>query len=184
MHPPGGSFDVIVTHSGDRPEIPGVVRGLSGSPVYSAYIPVGDEREWVLAYCLPASRQARDSRYTVYVEAAAPLSAPFPITTVVRAAIVATIRPTPITFHGFLTAEGTLRDMQPEQSTPATREIAGTLDEWRFRPARRGNAPVEVEVLLILPATNARLDGASLRRSAWRRDRSSTDFTAKVRVGE
>lgn len=152
LHPPGGSFDVIMTHAGSRPEIPGVSRPLSGSPVYSAFIPVGDEREWVLAYCLPASPQSSSNRYTVYAEAMVQLTAPFPISTVVRAGCVAPRR-SPMTFHGYLTAFGTLRDMQSEESTDAIREVASTLGEWRFKPARRGNTPVEVEMMLILPAT-------------------------------
>jgi hypothetical protein len=81
MHPPSGNFDVVVTQSAIGGDLPGIPTKLSGSPIYTVYLRVGDIQEWVLAYCLPAAKESRSNPYAVYVGDTAPLSPPYPIVT-------------------------------------------------------------------------------------------------------
>jgi hypothetical protein len=130
--------------------------GLTGSPVYTVYLSVGDEKDWVLEFCLPPAQQSRNNPYEVFVEDPTPLTAPYPVTTSVPKAIVGELRAMPIVFHGFLTSAGTFRDMKVTQGTGIAGKVASLLGEWIFRPARRNREPVDVEVLLVLPPVNAR----------------------------
>lgn len=153
MHPPNGTFDVVVTQSGGAAEVPGAATHLTGNPVYSVYLRVGDSREWVLAFCSP-SKMPRNNRYEVYVEDAAPLDPPYPIKTTIPKSMASQHRSTPLVFHGFLTAAGAFRNMQPDAQDAITSQIAAALAEWQFRPARKNNVPTEIQVALIIPATD------------------------------
>src|ERR1017187_7933662 len=48
-----GNFDVVILQSVARDDMPDVGGNLSGNPVYTVYLKVGDEREWLLEYCIP-----------------------------------------------------------------------------------------------------------------------------------
>jgi hypothetical protein len=154
MHPPSGNFDVVVTQSAIGGDLPGIPTKLSGSPIYTVYLRVGDIQEWVLAYCLPARKESRNSPYEVYVEDAAPLSPPYPIVTTIPQLIVGQFRSVPLLFRGFLTAEGTFRSIEAGESGAEGARLAAVLQEWRFRPARRNNVPTDVQIALIIPATD------------------------------
>jgi hypothetical protein len=150
MHPPNGNFDVVVTQSAEQAELPGFPSRLSGNPVYSVYLPVGDVTEWVLTFCLPARKDRENSRYQVYIDDAGPLSPPYPVTTTIPQSIVGETRRRPLAFRGLLSAEGTLREITASETSLATRKIATALSEWKFRPAKRNNTPTEVEILLLV----------------------------------
>jgi hypothetical protein len=156
MHPPNGNFDVVVTQSGSRDQLAGVPNGLAGSPVYTVFLSVGDEKEWVLAFCLPPTKSARNNSYQVFVEDPAPLAAPYPISTAIPSSIVGESRSAPLAFHALLTAGGRLDDLQARTPGDMAAEIAPLLKQWQFRPARRNDLPVDIEVLLILPAVSGR----------------------------
>ena len=80
------------------------------------------------------------------------MTPPYPISTAVPETIFRN-RPKPAIFHGYLTVAGKFRNLEPRDATPAlVAELRPLLNEWRLRPAARTKTPVEVEVLLIIPA--------------------------------
>jgi hypothetical protein len=162
MHPPGGNFDVVVAQSAIGGDLRGISTRLSGSPIYTVYVRVGDVQEWVLAYCLPPDTDSRNNRYEVYVEDAPSLSPPYPIVTTIPQSIVGKFLSAPVVFRGFLTAEGTFCDIEASESGAEWRSMAAIVQDWRFRPARRNNVPSRVQIALIIPASPDRVD----RRSA------------------
>jgi hypothetical protein len=153
MHPPNGNFDVVVTQSTVGGDLPGIPTRLSGSPVYTVYLRVGDVKEWVLAFCLPAAKPTQNSRYEVYIEDSAPLSAPYPIRTTIPQAMIGQPRSAALVFRGTLTAEGAFRNLEPSEPGSTSSRIAAALAEWQFRPARKNNSATEIQVALIIPAT-------------------------------
>jgi hypothetical protein len=154
MHPPAGNFDVVVTKPGGRNELNGSASALKGSPIYTVYLRVGDEREWTLEFCPTSVPQPQKNSYQVYVEDPTPLSAPYPITTIIPTSVLRETRSTTVMFHGFLTAAGRFRDMEPDQSGATAESVASVLHDWQFRPASRREVPIEVEVLLIVARTS------------------------------
>ena len=154
MHPPNGNFDVVVTQATVGGDLPGIPTRLSGSPVYTVYLRVGDAKEWVLAFCLPAAKNTQNSRYEVYLEDASPLSPPYPIQTTIPQSVIGQQRSAPLVFRGLLTAEGAFRNIEASEPGTTSSRIAAILAEWRFRPARKNNSPTEIEIALIIPATD------------------------------
>ena len=154
MHPPNGNFDVVVTQSTVGGDLPGIPTRLSGSPVYTVYLRVGDIKEWVLAFCLPIAKTTQTSRYEVYLDDAAPLAPPYPIRTTIPQSMIGQPRSTALVFRGVLTAEGALRNMEASEPGSTAAKIAAVLAEWQFRPARKSNSPTEIQVALIIPATD------------------------------
>jgi hypothetical protein len=155
MHPPNGNFDVVVTQSGGQAELPGFATQLSGNPIYTVYLPVGDVTEWVLTFCVPVRKDSGNSRYEVHIEDASPLSPPYPVTTTIPQSIIGEIRRRPLAFRGLLSASGIFRDITASEASPATEKIAAALSDWKFRPAKKNNTPTEVEILLMVaPSSN------------------------------
>src|SRR5207248_11550049 len=52
-HPSNGNFDVVIMQSGPRADLPDLGGMLTGNPVYTVYLRVGDQKEWLLEYCVP-----------------------------------------------------------------------------------------------------------------------------------
>jgi hypothetical protein len=151
-HPVNGNFDVVILQSVSRDDLPDVGGTLSGNPVYTVYLKVGDEREWLLEYCIP-SNVTRTSPYQVNIDDSGAVSAPYPVTTVIPKNVVELPHPKHIVLHGLLSAAGVFREITgPDAESPLVREVLPLLREWQFRPALRDRVPVEVEVLLIIPA--------------------------------
>ena len=58
-----------------------------------------------------------------------------------------------IVLQGFLTAGGKFQNMKtPGSTNPVAMQILALLDEWQFRPALRDKKPIDVEILLVIPA--------------------------------
>jgi hypothetical protein len=151
-HPVNGNFDVVILQSVSRDDLPEVGGNLSGNPVYTVYLKVGDEREWLLEYCIPTN-VTRSSPYQVNIDDSGAVSAPYPVTTVIPKNVVELPHPRHIVLHGLLSTAGVFRDITgPDAESPLVREVLPLLREWQFRPALRDRVPVEVEVLLIIPA--------------------------------
>jgi hypothetical protein len=153
VHPAGGVFDVVV-QSGDTEGFPESSGILSGKPVYSAYVRAGGSQDWLLQYCIPAGEDtvAQVSGYVVRLTTGAPLVAPYP-----RVTMRPPVKPRPgrhVMVHGYITTEGRFRDLKVlAASAPSEAEMAqAVLDQWEFRPASRDGKPVEVEILLAIPA--------------------------------
>ena len=90
----------------------------------------------------------------MYIEDASPLSPPYPIQTAIPQSVIGQQRSTPLVFRGLLTAEGAFRNIEASEPGTVSSRIAAILAEWRFRPARKNNSPTEIEIALILPATD------------------------------
>jgi len=152
-HPSNGNFDVVILQSVARDDLPDVGGTLSGNPVYTVYLKVGDEREWLLEYCIPASANSRASTYQVNIDDSGVVSAPYPLATVIPKNVMELPHPRHIVLHGLLSAAGVFRNMVGlDSENPLVREVLPLLSQWQFRPALRDKAPVEVEILLIIPA--------------------------------
>jgi len=151
QHPVNGSFDVVI-QSGNHADLADVGQVLTGNPVYTVYLRVGDQKEWLLQYCVPARQNSRPNPYEVNVDDGGATVPPYPITTTVPNSILNGSFAKQIVIRGFLTAAGFLRSISAPESTPFTAELLTLLSEWRFRPALSSQKPVEVEVLLIIPA--------------------------------
>jgi hypothetical protein len=153
-HPPNGTFDVVVMQAQAVDDLPESKARLSGSPIYTVYLEVGDKKRWLLEFCAPRDTKATSS-FEVYIESGAAdegLTPPYPISTAVPDAIFRN-RPKPAIFHGYLTASGRFRNLEARDANPAlAAELNPLLSEWRFRPAGKNKVPVEVEVLLVVPA--------------------------------
>jgi septal ring-binding cell division protein DamX len=154
MHPPNGNFDFVVSQSGGQANVPGFAAQLSGNPIYTVYLPVGDVTEWVLTFCVPVRKDSAISRYEVFIDDASPLSPPYPLTTTIPQSIIGEPRRRPLAFRGRLSAAGIFRDITASEATPVTEKIAAALSDWRFRPAKKNNTPTEVEILLTVVASS------------------------------
>ena len=152
-HPANGNFDVVILQSGSRDDLPDVGTVLSGNPVYTVYLNVGDKREWLLEYCIPSSVTFRTSAYQVNIDDPGVVAAPYPVSTAIPARVVELQRSRHIALHGVLSPTGIFHNVtSPDMEDPLVREVLPLLGQWKFRPALRDQVPVEVEILLIIPA--------------------------------
>jgi len=151
-HPSNGNFDVVILQSVTRDDLPDVGGMLSGNPVYTVYLSVGDAREWLLEYCIPASVNSPAGSYRVNIDDPGGVSAPYPLSTVIPRKVFELPHPRNTVLHGRLSTAGILRDVKaPNMENALVREVLPLLSQWQFRPALRDKVPVEVEVLLIIP---------------------------------
>ncbi len=153
IHPTGGVFDVVVQSTGTEgfPESSGV---LSGKPVYSAYIQAGGGHDWLMQYCVPASEEvvAQVSESVVRLLTGSPLVAPYP-----RVTMRPPVKPRPgknVMVQGYITVEGRFRDLKVLTASSASEAemVLAVLEQWEFRPATRDGKPLQVEILLAIPA--------------------------------
>lgn len=151
-HPVGGNFDVVIMQSATREDLLDVGANLTGNPVYTVYLSVGDEKDWLMEYCIPARENARNNPYEVFIGDAATLTAPYPITTALPNGILGVKHRENIVFHGFLTVNGSFRNIEARVPSVISRQIAPLLNEWKFRPALKDRVPAEVEILLVVPS--------------------------------
>ncbi len=153
IHPTGGVFDVVVESSGAE-GFPDSAGALSGKPIYTAYVRTGAPKDWLLQYCIPAAedRAAEVSGSVVRIGAGSRLIAPYPLVT-----FRPTVRPRPgryVMVHGLIAATGRFQDLSILGATAPyeTAMVLGVLEQWEFRPAIEDGRPVNVEILLAIPA--------------------------------
>jgi hypothetical protein len=151
-HPEGGNFDVVIMQSATRDDLPDLGGILSGAPVYTVYLRVGDRREWLLEYCVPGRASVQANPYEVTVEDVGSITPPYPISTAIPNGLLLQPNTKNIVLHGMLTSAGDFRiSKAPEAGNPYLTELTALLGEWRFRPAFRNKRPIDVEVLLVIP---------------------------------
>jgi hypothetical protein len=151
-HASNGNFDVVILQSVRRDDLPEVGATLSGNPVYTVYLSVGDAREWLLEYCIPASVNPRANSYMVNIDDPGVVSAPYPLATAIPKSIFELPHPKNIVLHGLLSATGALHEVKaPNMDNALVHDVLLLLSQWQFRPALRNKVPVDVEVLLIIP---------------------------------
>ena len=152
QHPANGNFDVVIMQSVVRDDLPDLAGMLSGSPVYTVYLSVGDRKDWLLQYCVPSRENKQASPYQVNVDDAGSVTPPYPISTVIPDSMRAQQTTKPMVFRGLLTAAGAVQIAKTsDTSTPLMYQLAALVSQWLFRPALRNNKPVDVEVLLVIP---------------------------------
>lgn len=152
-HPTNGSFDVVVMQSRARDDLPDVGGMLTGNPVYTVYLRVGDQREWLLEYCAQTGESPQGNPYQINIDDAAPITPPYPISTTIPNNILGQPITRHIVLHAFLTASGNLRNVKAiDANNPLVIQILALLSEWQFRPALRKNKPIDIEILLVVPA--------------------------------
>lgn len=153
QHPANGNFDVVVMQSRSRDDLPDVGGLLTGSPVYTVYLPVGDHREWLLEYCVQGGDSKQTSPYQINIDDATPVNPPYPVSTTIPNKILGQAITRQIVLHGFLTAGGSLQNVKAvDANNPMAIQILSLLNEWQFRPALRNNKPVDIEIILVVPA--------------------------------
>jgi hypothetical protein len=148
-HPESGNFDVVVVQS-SMPEEASGVGILSGSPVYTVYLPVGRQKPWIMQYCIPKETQIKARKgIAIQLGNPAPVKAPYPRITVVPP-LPGTER---VMLHGFVDDAGHFRDLRVVAGNESAERsmILPLLKHWVFRPATRDGAPVTVEIVLVMP---------------------------------
>jgi hypothetical protein len=151
-HPANGSFDVVILQSRATDDLLDVGGTLSGSPVYTVYLAVGDRKEWRLEYCVPTVRRPGTPAYQRSIEDGSPVMPPYALSTAIPTGILTRVATRQLVFHGFLGSNGTLQDMNAHTADdPLASQILALLGEWRFRPATRSDKAIDIEVLLVIP---------------------------------
>jgi hypothetical protein len=153
QHPTNGSFDVVIMQSATRDDLPDLGGMLSGNPVYTVYLRVGDRKEWLLEYCVPTGQTSQPNPYEIKVDDAGSITPPYPINTSIPNGILAASIPKHIVLRGTLTATGSIKGVKgTDGGNPIMPELVALLSEWRFRPALKDKKPIDVEILLVIPA--------------------------------
>lgn len=153
-HPVTAVFDIVVEGAAPLAGQSAGAGVLSGKPVYTVYLPVGAGKQWMMQYCIPKqSGGPRRAGGVVSLGSEPPLRAPFPRTMIVPPADLAPAAGT-LLVHGYIDAKGEFRDLRAtsQSQTALLAALLPHLQGWVFRPAVRGGAPVEVEILLVIPA--------------------------------
>lgn len=150
-HPTNGNFDVVVMQSATRDDLPDLGGILTGNPVYSVYLRVGDQKEWLMEYCVPAREVAQNNPYEINLDEAGAITPPFPISTVVPNNLLGQQTGKQIVLHGFLTATGSLQGIKARDNNPVVTQLLTLLNQWQFRPALRNKKPIDVEIVLVIP---------------------------------
>jgi len=154
VHPDNGVFDVIVQSAGGD-QLSEIARVLTGRPVYTVYLRVGGPKDWILHYCVP-KQPAQSTGPVIQLGSPSPLKAPFLRITVIPHPD-AFARYSRTYFHGFLTPSGQFRALRPVRTEDAeiVPQLIPYLEKWDFRPATRDGKPVEVELVLVIPAAGS-----------------------------
>jgi hypothetical protein len=152
QHPANGNFDVIITQSLVREDLPDLSHMLSGSTVYTVYLSVGDLKDWLLEYCAPAPENKQVNPYQINVDDAGSVTPPYPISTIIPDSIRAQHTAKPIVLRGLVTAAGNVQVAKlPDTGNSLMYQLVDLVSQWQFRPALRNNKPIDVEVLLVIP---------------------------------
>jgi hypothetical protein len=150
-HPVNGNFDVVITQAAVREDIPDLAGMLSGTPVYSVYLQVGDRKEWLLEYCVPPREAVQSNPYMVNIDDEGTITPPYPISTAVPSVGQAQ-QLNHIVLRGRLTAAGDLKIAKASDPNNAfVTHLLALVSEWRFRPALRNKRPIDVDFILVIP---------------------------------
>lgn len=151
VFPPDGSFDVVVVENTFPEALADLANRLSGRPVYTAYLDVGAGREWTLHYCVSEPRrETQANSMVVTLEDPPPLHAPY----IQRAELPPAEEWKSSryqVFHGYITDRGKLERVTAVRTGGRAEGLLKSFSRWEFRPATRNKAPVEIEVLLVIP---------------------------------
>ena len=122
---------MVITQSLMRDDLPDLAGMLSGSPVYTVYLSVGDLKDWLLEYCLPARENRQVSPYQIDVEDAGSVTPPYPIATVIPDSIRAQQTAKPIVLRGLLTAAGNVQVASlPDTGNSLMYQLVSLVSQW------------------------------------------------------
>src|SRR5215471_14982814 len=106
---------------------------LSGSPVYTVYLSVGDLKDWLLEYCAPARENGQVSPYQINVGDAGSVTPPYPISTIIPDNIRARQTTQPIVLRGLLTAAGSVQIANlSETGNSFVYQLSALISRWHF----------------------------------------------------
>ena len=151
-HPTNGNFDVVIMQSATRDDLPDVGGMLTGTPVYSVYLHVGDHKEWLMEYCVPVTQAAQTSSYEINVEDATPLTPPYPISTAIPKDLAAReVSPPdrPARCPDFCRYSEKHQSARRQQR--AGQPDSGASERVAVPPRPRNKTAIDVEILLVIP---------------------------------
>jgi hypothetical protein len=148
VHPPNGRFDIVVIQSAPDESLPAGL--LSGKPVYTVYLHVGDLKQWVMHFCATNSSPVRRGG-VVQLPDPRPLTAPYPRVTARPEEPVDGPGPY-VLVRGTVDANGSLQNLQVISAMhSSTSGLLDALSRWKFNPAKRAESPETVEMVLAIP---------------------------------
>lgn len=143
--PKDGHFSVVVVGDAVADDYPEAVGIWADRLAYTVYLNVGEERNWILQYCLPRMHQAT-------ISSARP-DAPWPYLIVTPHFPPGDFDTDALLVHGFIDSQGRFEKLAIVYPTqfPETKFVLAALQQWQFRPAVQDGKSTAVEVLLIIP---------------------------------
>lgn len=152
-HPANGRFDVVVVQNSLAESVAEAGVALSGRPVYTVYLDVGDQKQWVMHFCAPEAAVTQRGGI-VQLPDARPLKPPFPQVTFrpVQRLLAAGSH---LLVHAFIDEAGAFQQVRVVGEKSQSRAtLMAALEKWRFQPALRAGLPARVEVLLAIPVAD------------------------------
>ncbi|HTU51111.1 MAG TPA: hypothetical protein VMF56_10980 [Acidobacteriaceae bacterium] len=143
--PRDGHFSVVVVGDAVADDYPEAVGIWADRLAYTVYLHVGEERNWILQYCLPRIHQASASSNRP--------DAPWPYVIVAPHLAPGDADSDALLVHGFIDTDGRFEKLAvvyPVQF-PQAQFVLSALQQWQFRPAAQDGKSTPVEVLLIIP---------------------------------
>jgi len=142
-----GQFGAVVVGSSLEDQFPDTPPVWSGRLSYTAYLPVGLAKSWILQYSLPRSAEATAAGNIIHIEA------PWPYNIVRPNIAPNSIDADAIMIRGFVNQAGRFEALAlvfPPQLAQA-QFVLSSLAQWQWRPATQNGQKIKVEVLLIIP---------------------------------
>jgi hypothetical protein len=149
-HPVGGQFDVVVVQTSLEEMLPEAEGVMAGYSVYTVYLQVGSPKEWVLHYASEESTAVQEENI-LRLPDPRPLAAPYPLVTY-RPVTPLSFASTYLLVRGYLNSEGRFEQLKILGKQIRQSNILSILNQWQFRPAKRGDTPTRLEILLAIPA--------------------------------
>lgn len=145
--PKDGKFGVVVMGSSASELYPDSAGVLSGSIVYTVYLHLGLQKNWILQYCLPKGSEPDGT-----APGNAAIDAPWPWL-ILRPDQLSALDFDYIIVRGNISPRGRFEQaalVYPNE-LPEQERLLGAIRHWGFRPAMRGSQAIAVEALLIIP---------------------------------
>jgi hypothetical protein len=142
-----GQFGAVVVGSSLEDQFPDMPPVWGTRLSYTAYLPVGLAKSWILQYSLPLTAQAAAAGNIIHIEA------PWPYSIVRPNLNPDLVAADAILIRGFVNQAGRFESLAvvfPPQLAQAQFVLA-SLAQWQWRPATQNGQKIKVEVLLIIP---------------------------------
>jgi hypothetical protein len=142
-----GQFGAVVVGSSIDDQFPDMPPVWSGRLSYTAYLPVGLAKSWILQYSLPRAAEAAAAGKVKRIDA------PWPFNIVRPNIAPNSVDADAIMVRGFVNQAGRFEALTvvfPAQLAQA-QFLLSSLAQWQWRPAMQDGQKIKVEVLLIIP---------------------------------